>query len=97
LVGAVLVLAVPNPRPVPGAPPPPGGRPTTLLESGRLLRDLRLPPLDPAVDRLMVCGSPALLSDVCVLLDARGFTPSPHTGEPGDYLIERAFVTRAPS
>jgi len=73
------------------------GRLTTLLESGRLLRDLRLPPLDPAVDRLMVCGSPALLSDVCVLLDARGFTPSPHTGEPGDYLIERAFVTRAPS
>ena len=71
------------------------GRLTTLLKSGRLLHDLRLPALDPAVDRLMVCGSPALLSDVCELLDARGFAISPHIGEPGDYVIERAFVTRA--
>jgi len=70
------------------------GRLTTLLDSGRLLGDLRLPPLDPATDRLMVCGSPALLTDVCGLLDALGFTMSPHTGEPGDYVIERAFVTR---
>ncbi len=73
------------------------GRLTTLLESGRLLQDLRLPALDPAVDRLMVCGSPAVLSDVRALLDARGFEMSPHTGEPGDYVIERAFVTRAPA
>jgi ferredoxin--NADP+ reductase len=71
------------------------GRLTTLLESGRLLRDLALPPLDPGVDRLMVCGSPALLQDVCTLLDAHGFTMSPHSGEPGDYVIERAFVTPA--
>jgi ferredoxin/flavodoxin---NADP+ reductase len=71
------------------------GRLTTLLESGRLLESLQLPPLDPAVDRLMVCGSPALLSDLGALLDARGFGISPHTGEPGDYVIERAFVTRA--
>jgi ferredoxin/flavodoxin---NADP+ reductase len=34
---------------------------------------------------------------MCTLLDARGFAISPHTGEPGDYLIERAFVTRAPA
>ena len=58
---------------------------------------LRLPPLDPAVDRLMVCGSPALLTDLGALLDARGFTISPRTGEPGDYVIERAFVTRPPA
>ncbi len=73
------------------------GRLTALLESGRLLQDLRLPALDPAIDRLMVCGSPALLSDVRALLDARGFAMSAHTGEPGDYVIERAFVTRAPA
>ena len=73
------------------------GRLTTRLESGRLLQDLGLPPLDPAADRLMVCGSPALLSDVCALLDTRGFAISPHSGEPGDYVIERAFVTRTPS
>jgi len=27
-------------------------------------------------------------------LDARGFKVSPHVGEPGDYVIERAFVAR---
>jgi ferredoxin--NADP+ reductase len=70
------------------------GRLTTLLESGRLSRDLAAPPLDPAADRVMVCGSPAMLADIRALLDARGFTISPHIGAPGDYLIERAFVTR---
>src|SRR5438874_202961 len=53
-----------------------------------------LPPLDPGADRLMVCGSPAMLSDTCALLAAHGFSISPHIGEPGDYVIERAFVTR---
>ena len=70
------------------------GRLTTLLASGRLFRDLGLPDLDPAADRVMVCGGAAMLADVCTLLDARGFTISPHIGEPGDYVIERAFVTR---
>jgi ferredoxin/flavodoxin---NADP+ reductase len=70
------------------------GRLTTLIESGRLARDLGLPGLDPAVDRVMVCGSQAMLTDTCALLDARGFTLSPHIGAAGDYVIERAFVTR---
>ena len=70
------------------------GRLTALIESGRLFRDLGLPPLDPVADRLMVCGSPAMLSDTRALLEARGFSISPHIGEPGDYVIERAFVTR---
>jgi ferredoxin--NADP+ reductase len=70
------------------------GRLTSLIESGRLSRDLRLPPIDPATDRVMVCGSPAMLADSCALLDAHGFRISPHIGEPGDYVIERAFVER---
>ena len=70
------------------------GRLTALIESGRLTTDLGLPELAPAQDRLMVCGSPAMLSDACALLNARGFSPSPHIGAPGDYLIERAFVAR---
>ena len=70
------------------------GRLTTLIEAGRLARDLGLPVLDPAVDRVMVCGSQAMLTAACALLDARGFTLSPHIGAAGDYLIERAFVTR---
>jgi ferredoxin--NADP+ reductase len=70
------------------------GRLTSLLESGRLARDLHLPPLDAASDRVMVCGSPAMLADSCALLDAHGFAISPHISEPGDYVIERAFVER---
>jgi ferredoxin--NADP+ reductase len=69
------------------------GRLTTLIESGRLFADLELPPLDPAHDRVMVCGSPAMLADSRALLDARGFAISPNIGEAGDYVIERAFVT----
>ena len=70
------------------------GRLTALIQSGRLSRNFGLPALDPGADRIMVCGSPAMLSDTCALLDARGFTLSPHIGEPGDYVIERAFVAR---
>jgi ferredoxin--NADP+ reductase len=70
------------------------GRLTTLIESGRLSYDLGLPPLNPASDRVMVCGSPAMLTDTCTLLDARGFDISAGIGEPGDYVIERAFVSR---
>jgi len=70
------------------------GRLTTLIESGRLTRDLELPPLDAASDRVMVCGSAAMLADTGRILDARGFHISPRSGEPGDYVIERAFVTR---
>jgi ferredoxin--NADP+ reductase len=70
------------------------GRLPALIESGRLCRDLELPELDPASDRVMVCGSPAMLTDTAALLDARGFVISSHVGEPGDYVIERAFVTR---
>jgi ferredoxin--NADP+ reductase len=70
------------------------GRLTTLIESGRLFRRLKLPVLDPGEDRVMVCGSPAMLAETCALLDARGFEISPHIGEAGDYVVERAFVQR---
>jgi ferredoxin--NADP+ reductase len=70
------------------------GRLTDLIASTRLFRDLALPELDAKTDRAMVCGSPAMLEDTCALLNERGFTISPQIGEPGDYVIERAFVTR---
>jgi ferredoxin--NADP+ reductase len=42
----------------------------------------------------MICGSPSMNKDTADLLDARGFVVSPGVGEPGDYVIERAFVER---
>ena len=71
---------------------PTRGRLTELVESGRMFEDIGLPPLDPAHDRAMVCGSPSMLKDTRQLLDSRGFVVSPHLGEPGHYVFERAFV-----
>ena len=70
------------------------GRLTNLLASGKLTADLGLPPLDPALDRAMICGSAAMLNDLSTLLDERGFEISPGVGEPGDYVIERAFAEK---
>jgi ferredoxin--NADP+ reductase len=70
------------------------GRVTSLIETGKLFSDIDMPALDPAVDRVMICGSPAMLADLSAMLDARGFHISPHVGEPGDYVIERSFVAR---
>ncbi len=70
------------------------GRLDVLLETGKLCADIGLPSLDPARDRAMICGSPAMLASISGLLDARGFEISPRIGTPGDYVIERAFVER---
>jgi ferredoxin--NADP+ reductase len=70
------------------------GRLTDLIENGKIFEDIGLPPLDPAVDRAMICGSPAMLKDLSDILDARGFQISPHIGTPGDYVIERAFAEK---
>ncbi|UXI68911.1 ferredoxin--NADP reductase [Tahibacter amnicola] len=70
------------------------GRLDQLLASGKLCSDIGLPPLDPANDRAMICGSPAMLESLSELLDSRGFVVSARIGTPGDYVIERAFVER---
>ena len=61
------------------------GRITTLMDNGTLN-------LDPACDRVMLCGSQNMLRDVTAALDARGFVASPGQGQAGDYVLERAFV-----
>ncbi len=70
------------------------GRITQLIESGKLFADIGLPYIDPAHDRVMICGSQAMIKDCCELLDGRGFKVSRRIGEPGDYVIERAFVDK---
>ena len=67
------------------------GRITRLIETGQLTDDLGLPPLDPAHDRIMICGSPGLNSDMRKILEALHFTEG-NTSTPGDYVVERAFV-----
>lgn len=69
------------------------GRITDLILSNRLTDDLDLPMLDPEHDRAMLCGSPAMLKDLKVILEDLGFVEGSNN-RPGSYVIERAFVER---
>ena len=69
------------------------GRISTLLESGKLHADLGLPGFDAAADRFMLCGSEAMIGDLKSIFLARGLEEG-NTGEPGDYVIEKAFVEK---
>ena len=70
------------------------GRLTEMMDSGRMMQQLGIEPLDPEHDRAMICGSPQVLADFRALLDARGFSAAPRIGVPGDYVYERAFVEK---
>jgi ferredoxin--NADP+ reductase len=69
------------------------GRITDLMTSGKLFSDAGLAPLAPVHDRVMICGSPALVHDTRALLSARGFVEGNH-GEPGQFVVEKAFAER---
>jgi ferredoxin--NADP+ reductase len=47
--------------------------------------------LNPETDRVMMCGSMAMIKDTAAMLDALGFVEGSNA-QPGDYVIERAFV-----
>ncbi len=67
------------------------GRITKLLETGKLQEDLGLPPLDPAEDRAMICGSIDVLRDLRSFFVERGFEEGA-TNRPGDFVVEKAFA-----
>ena len=58
-----------------------------------MFNDINQAPLDIATDRIMMCGSPAMLEELRQLFEARGFLEGSHT-EPGHFVIEKAFVER---
>ncbi|HWK68078.1 MAG TPA: ferredoxin--NADP reductase [Rhizobiaceae bacterium] len=67
------------------------GRITRLIENGKLFADLAIPPLDPATDRVMICGSMSMLKDVKELVESLGFTEG-SLSNPAEFVVERAFV-----
>ena len=69
------------------------GRVTELLDNGKIAADLGLPALNREEDRVMICGSPAMLTDLKHMLEARGFAEG-NTTRPGDFVIERAFAEK---
>lgn len=69
------------------------GRVTDLMSSGKMFDDLKLPALDAAQDRVMICGSPHMLRDLKHMLEGKGFKEGT-TSTPGDFVIERAFAEK---
>ena len=67
------------------------GRITDLIANGGLADHLGVPPLDPTVDRAMICGSAAMLKDTKALLEKAGLTEGANN-KPGEFVVERAFV-----
>src|ERR1700687_471517 len=69
------------------------GRITDLITSDQLFNDIGRPALDIETDRIMMCGSPAMLEELRQMFEARGFLEGSHS-EPGHFVIEKAFVER---
>ncbi len=67
------------------------GRLTDLIENGKLFADLGLSKLDPETDRVMICGSPAMLKDLKRICEEHGLSEG-NTSTPGAFVIERAFA-----
>ena len=67
------------------------GRITDAIRSGALFRDLQAPPLSAATDRVMICGSRAMLDELSEICAGLGLGEGA-TNRPGEYVIERAFV-----
>ena len=69
------------------------GRITDLIADGRLFGPPVAGPrrFDPDLDRVMLCGSTAMIRETAALLEAAGFSEGSNAN-PGHYVVERAFV-----
>ena len=69
------------------------GRVTDRINSGDFFRDLGLDGtrFNPDEDRVMLCGSMAMIKEAAALLEAHGLVEGSNA-EPGDFVLERAFV-----
>jgi ferredoxin--NADP+ reductase len=67
------------------------GRVTSLLEDGTLFEELGVTDFNSLNDRVMVCGSMGLNTDIKKILDKYGLKEGANS-DPGDYVVEKAFV-----
>ncbi|MHA3914646.1 ferredoxin--NADP reductase [Halovulum sp. GXIMD14793] len=67
------------------------GRITEWMQSGKLYDQLGVPPLNRETDRVMICGSMGLNTDVKAIVEAAGLREGANS-EPGEYVLEKAFV-----
>jgi ferredoxin--NADP+ reductase len=69
------------------------GRITDRMADGSVFAELGRGGLDPAQDRIMVCGSPEMLADCQRLAEQAGFAMGT-LGQPGQFVIEKAFAEK---
>jgi ferredoxin--NADP+ reductase len=63
-----------------------------LIEDGTMFASVTgAKKLDPETDRVMLCGSNAMIHEFATMLEAEGFTEGSNAN-PGHFVIERAFV-----
>jgi len=67
------------------------GRMTDLMRSGVLYDELGIEPLNKIDDRVMICGSMAMLQDCKQMCEDAGLVEGSNS-QPGEFVIERAFV-----
>lgn len=69
------------------------GRITDLMKSADFFTELNLPELSHERDRVMLCGSPEMLSQLKAFCVDQGFREG-NSGRPGDFVVEKAFVEK---
>jgi ferredoxin--NADP+ reductase len=69
------------------------GRITDLISTNKMFDDIGQAPLSIESDRVMMCGSPAMLEDLRNMFDGLKFSEGNHSA-PGHFVVEKAFVER---
>lgn len=67
------------------------GRITTLIKSGELFENASTPPLNPAEDRVMICGSKDMIDDTAKIVETFGLTEGSNSS-PAEFVVEKSFV-----
>lgn len=67
------------------------GRITTLIETGKLFEEAGTPALDPETDRVMICGSKAMIDDTAALVETFGLKEGSNS-QPAEFVVEKSFV-----
>jgi len=67
------------------------GRITDAMKSGRFFADTGLPLINAEEDRMMICGSVAMLKECAAMAEEFGLEEGANNA-PATYVVERAFV-----
>ena len=67
------------------------GRITSLIETGDLFKNAGTPPLNPAEDRVMICGSMDMINDTKAIVETFGLTEGSNSS-PAEFVVEKSFV-----